>query len=148
MYVWMTAADMTSYGIFAVENMELYMVYFGLAVAAIGALAELLYSLALSGVPAENAKDGYRELTKYSHRFSIIVLLLMWVVGTEEINQVIVKSYFCMILIWLAALFIGILYLIIQKIRKKGTSAIGVSGMGKRCVIRSFVAFLMWWIVI
>lgn len=131
-----------------VENMELYMVYVCLAVAAIGALAELCYSLTPVGVPAENAKDGYHKLTKYSYCFSIVVLLLMWVIGTEEINQIIVTSYFYIILIWLAVLVIGILYLIIQKIRKKGASAMGVAGMGKRCVIRSLIAFLAWWIVI
>ena len=131
-----------------VETMELCMIYVCLGVAGIGAIAELLYALTPSGVPAENAKNGYYKLTRYSHCFSIIVLLLIWMVGKKDIIQMVVIGYFCMIFIWLAALLVGVVYLIVQKIRGKGVPAINVAGMGKRCVIRSLIAFLMWWIVI
>lgn len=136
----------------SVAKMELYMIYICFGTAVLGAFLEWFYIVLRREVSNDSeVQQSYKRFVGYCHWFSIGVLFLIWIICGKGLNEKIRNFYFYMIIVWGVALLCGVIYLIVERIRKpsdSGLSAGSVAEMGRRCVIRGFVAFFMWWLVV
>lgn len=137
----------------SVERMEIYMIGVCLCVAALGAFLEWFYIILRREVSNDKeVQQSYKGFVSYCHWFSVIVPLFVWIICDESFNKKIGRVYFWLIIIWGAALLCGVIYFVVQKICRHptgfGGSTGGTAEAGRRCIIRGFVAFLMWWLVV
>lgn len=137
----------------SVERMKIYMISICLCVAALGAFLEWFYIILRCEVSKDDeVQRSYKGLVSYCHRFSVAVPFFIWIISNESMNKKIGDFYFCLIIIWGAALLGSVICFVVEKICKhpvgSGISAVGVAEVGRRCLVRGFAAFLMWWLVV